>query len=661
MHYGYTGRILKVDLSTGSWHIEHKDESFYRTYMGGSALNMHYMLHEMQPGVDPFSPDNLLCFSVGVTTGVPISGQSRLTITAKSPLTGLIGDSQSGGYFPAEMKFAGFDAVIIRGKAPKPVYLSIMHGKAELRDATELQGKQTADVERMIRQDLGDERVKIAQCGPAGERLVRFAAVISNANRANGRTGMGAVMGSKNLRAIAVRGTERPNIKDREAVTALAKEGARRLPGSDLEALGRYGTAGIIEEHQVCGGLPTMNFNQGVFDEGWETISGKALWDSYRDGREEGKQNSKGRASCFGCIIRCKPVVRIDQGKHQADPVYGGPEYESIATFGSYCGVSDMAAIAEANQLCNANGLDTISCGATIAWAMECFENGLITLETTGGLELTFGNADAMVETVRRIVNREGFGDVLAEGSEAAANALGLGHEYLLTSKGMEAPAHMPQLKRSLAVIYATNPFGSDHQSHEHDPFYEGEDFEAFRERLSELGLPQGTEAFDLGPEKIRFTCRTQQHFSFLDSACLCQFAWGPAWELYGAEDISQLFKAVTGWDVSVEEQLEVGERRLNMMRAFNAREGVGRERDTLPAKFFDKPLAQGPTKGLCLDRQEFEDALSEYYRQSGWDTVTGNPLAGTYARLGLDWVADMLGLARSLPAGDTESELQPA
>jgi aldehyde:ferredoxin oxidoreductase len=292
---------------------------------------------------------------------------------------------------------------------------------------------------------------------------------------------------------------------------------------------------------------------------------------------------------------------------------------------------------------------------------MECFENGLITTETTDGLELRFGNADAMVEMTKRIVNRDGFGDILAEGSEAAANILGLGHEYLLTSKGMEAPAHMPQLKRSLAVIYATNPFGSDHQSHEHDPFYEGEDFQAFKARLSELGLSQGAKPLDLGPEKIRYTCMTQQYFSFLDSACLCQFAWGPAWELYGAEDASKLFKAVTGWDVSVAEQLEVGERRLNMMRAFNAREGVGRERDTLPAKFFDKPLALGPSKGLCLDRQEFEDALNEYYRQSGWDTATGNPLAETYNRLGLDWVADMLGLTSSSPASDAESNLQPA
>lgn len=643
MSYGFTGNILKVDLTTRSLEIEQQDESFYRKYMGGSALNMHYMLTEMEAGISPLAPENLLCFSIGVTTGAAVTGLSRLTVTAKSPLTGCIGDSQSGGYFPAEMKFAGFDAVIVTGKADAPVYLTLIDGKAELRDASRLWGKTTADVEELIREELGDNKIKIAQCGPAGEKLVKFGAIINNANRANGRTGMGAVMGSKNLKAIAVRGSKRPELADADAVKALAKEGARRLPESGIEPMGQFGTASIIEEHQECGGLPTHNFNNGVFDEGWEGISSQKMWDDYRDGREEGKQNSKGRATCFSCVIRCKPVLRIDEGKHQSEPVYGGPEYESIATLGSYCGVSSMPAVAKANQICNAYGMDTISCGATVAWAMECYEAGLLTKKDTHGLELNFGNADAMVELVQQIADRKGFGDILAEGSEAAANTLNAGHEFLITSKGMETPAHMPQLKRSLALVYATNPFGSDHQSHEHDPFYEGDDFADYRDRLSLLDLTKGTEEYDLGPEKVRYTCKTQHYFSFLDSLCLCQFAWGPSWELYGPEDATSLLNAVAGWDVSVEEQLEVGERRLNMMRAFNAREGIGRERDTLPKKFFSSPLTSGPTKGLCLDEKEFKTALEEYYRQSGWDTTTGNPTRETYQRLDLGWVADQL------------------
>lgn len=645
MAYGYTGKILKVNLTTRTLAADEQPEVFYRQYMGGSALNMHYMLTEMRAGVEPLSPENLLCFSVGVTTGVAVSGLSRLTVTAKSPLTGCIGDSQSGGFFPAELKFAGFDAIIISGKAESPVYLSIIDGKPELHDACNLWGKETAEVEKIIRSELGDEKIKIAQCGPAGEKLVRFAAIINNANRANGRTGMGAVMGSKNLRAIAVRGKKRPAVLDATAVKALAKEGARRLPDSMVEGLGKFGTASIIEEHQECGGLPTHNFNNGVFDEGWEGISGQKMWDEYRQGHQNGKQDSQGRDTCFGCIIRCKPVLKIEDEDFKVDPVYGGPEYESIATFGSYCGVSSMPAVAAANQLCNAYGVDTISCGATIAWAMECYEAGLLTKDMTGGLELTFGNEHAMVELTRQIALCSGFGATLSEGSEKAASALGFGHEFLITSKGMETPAHMPQLKRSLALVYATNPFGSDHQSHEHDPFYEGDDFADFKTRLAEVGLDKGTVEYDLGPEKVRYTCVTQRYFSFMDSLCICQFAWGPSWELYGANDVTALFKAVTGWDISVQEQLDVGERRLNMMRAFNAREGIGRERDTLPKKFFKSPLTSGPTKGLCLEKDEFENALSEYYKQSGWDETTGNPTRETYSRLRLDWIADQLNI----------------
>ena len=645
MPYGYTGKILKVDLTHRTLDIEEQPEEFYRKYMGGSALNMHYMLSEMKAGVEPFSPENLLCFSVGVTTGVPVTGMSRLTVTAKSPLTGCIGDSQSGGYFPAEMKFAGFDAIIVKGKADSPVYLSLNNGNAELRDASALWGKETAEVERLIRDELGDDKIKIAQCGPAGEKRVRYAAIINNANRANGRTGMGAVMGSKNLRAIAVRGRMHPEVANYDAVKALAKEGARRLPESGIEPMGQFGTASIIEEHQECGGLPTHNFNNGVFDEGWEGISSQKMWDEYRYGREEGKQNSLGRASCYSCVIRCKPVLQITEGKYQVDPVYGGPEYESIATLGSYCGVGEMPAVAKANQICNAYGIDTISCGATIAWAMECYEAGLLTKEQTDGIDLRFGNADAVVQLTQKIADRDGFGDILAEGSEAASEALGIGKDFLITSKKMETPAHMPQLKRSLAVIYATNPFGSDHQSHEHDPFYEGEDFNDYKDRLADIGLEKGTELYDLGPEKIRYTSRTQQYFSFLDSLNLCQFAWGPTWELFGASDVTALLKAVANWDVPVSEQLEIGERRLNMMRAFNAREGIDKTFDTLPEKFFKTPLLSGPSKGLCLDKDEFNNALKEYYQQSGWDAETGNPTKATYHRLGLEWVAQQLNM----------------
>jgi aldehyde:ferredoxin oxidoreductase len=288
--------------------------------------------------------------------------------------------------------------------------------------------------------------------------------------------------------------------------------------------------------------------------------------------------------------------------------------------------------------------MDTISCGATIAWAMETFEAGELTREETGGLELRFGNAEAMVKMTEMIGKREGFGDVLAEGSARAAARLGRGREFLTTSKGQEAPAHMPQVKRGLGLIYAVNPFGADHASSDHDPSYE-DDYEIFKDRLAALGLTKPQEPLSLGPEKINFARKTQHLFSVTDSLNICQLAFGPAWQLYGPEEMVKAVRAVTGWEVDLEELLTVGERRLNMMRAFNAREGIKREQDTLPERFFNRALKGGSTDGLKVDRAQFEAALDEYYRQSGWNVETGTPTRETLEGLGLAWVAEVLEL----------------
>lgn len=392
----------------------------------------------MFSGADPFGPENMLALSVSVTTGAPISGQSRMTASAKSPLTGAIGDSQCGGFWPAELKFAGFDGIVIRGKSSSPVYLWIHNGKAELRDASHVWGKLTGDAETAIREELDDSRIQVLQIGPAGERMVRFAAIINMCNRANGRTGMGAVMGSKNLKAIAVRGRKRPPAADKNALHDLARWGAKNFPTSNVAGLGKYGTARTIGSQQTVGGLPSFNFKSGVF-EGWQAIDGVTMYDTLLKGHEEGAQDRYGRHTCYGCVMRCKRVVEIKDGPYHVDPLYGGPEYETVATFGSYCGIDDLAAIIKANEICNKYGMDTISCGATIAWAMEAFEAGAITSADTEGLELTFGSADAMVKLVEMIGKGEGFGTILAEGSARAAERLGRGAEFLITSKGQEA------------------------------------------------------------------------------------------------------------------------------------------------------------------------------------------------------------------------------
>jgi aldehyde:ferredoxin oxidoreductase len=607
--------------------------------MGGSALNLYCLLKEMAPGVDPLGPENILALSASVVTGVPISGQSRLTASAKSPLIGAIGDSQSGGFWPAELKFAGFDAIIIKGQSPSPVYLWIHDGDAELRSAAQLWGQFTGDAEEAIKAELGDQKIKVLQIGPAGEKQVRFASLINNCNRANGRTGMGAVMGSKNLKAVAVRGTQRPALADQKAFKALARQGAKDFPASMIASMGKYGTSGAVSGNQSLGGLPSYNFNRGVFDN-WEKISGQKMYDAIRRGCEDGQQQKHGRDTCYGCIVHCKPVVEIKKGPYAVSPTYGGPEYETLATFGSYCGIDDLAAIAKANETCNQYGMDTISCGATIAWAMEAFESGILTLEDTGGLELKFGNAAEMVKLTEMIGQRLGFGNVLAEGSARAAERLDRGTEFLVTIKGQEAPAHMPHLKRSLGLIYAVNPFGADHMSSEHDPVYE-DHFKYFKKRLEWLGLHKPQVPQSLGKEKITFSRKTQYFCSMLDSLNLCQFVHGPSWQLYGPQEIIKLVQAVTGWGVTIDELITLGERRLNMMRVFNAREGIDRNQDKLPLKFYQKPLKGGPTDGWKIDKSEFEAALEEYYRQCGWDIESGAPLRETLERLGIDWTAD--------------------
>lgn len=644
MRLGYNGKILHIDLTTGDMAVEQPPEEFYRRYMGGSALNTYYVLKGTPPGVDPLGPQNVLALSVGVTTGAPISGQSRLTVTAKSPLTGAIGDSQGGGFFPAEMKFSGFDAFIIKGKSPKPVYLWVEDGHYELRDASHLWGKVGGEVEDILWKELGDDKIQIAQIGPAAEAGVLFSSVMSMCARANGRTGMGAVMASKNLKAIAVRGKRGKasfQVSDKKQLNELARRGAQAAR-ENMAGMTKYGTAGFVGVQSYMGGLPTRNFTSGVF-ESVAMIDGMVMFNTMLKGAAEGQQERLGTDTCYGCAVHCKRVVEITNGPYQVDPRYGGPEYETMAALGSYCGVSDLAAVVKANELCNKYGMDTISCGGTIAWAMECFEKGKITLDDTGGIELRFGNAAAMVQMVELIATRQGFGNVLALGSQRAAGIIGHGtDEYLVTCRGQEFPAHMPRVKVTLGLIYAVNPFGADHMSSTHDPSYQ--EGSPLSEGLAMLGLTTPQPARALNAEKVRFARITQYFASLTDSLNICQFIWGAAAGLYGPKDTVDMVRYVTGWDVTLDELIRVGERRVNMMRAFNAREGLDRKQDRLPTRMF-QPLVGGPSDGFALEQQQIEAAFEEYYRQSGWDVESGNPKRAKLEELDLAWVADELGL----------------
>jgi aldehyde:ferredoxin oxidoreductase len=464
------------------------------------------------------------------------------------------------------------------------------------------------------------------QHGPAAENGVLFSSLVSMSNRNNGRTGMGLVMASKNLKAVVVRGTQKLEIADSKALAALNKEGPKLMPDNpDVNDLGKYGTASVLMFQNTIGSLPTRNYNEGQYED-CEAINGETMYDTVLKKRE----------TCYACVVRCKRVVEIKDGPHQVDPLYGGPEYETLSTFGSYCAVKDLAAISLANQICNEYGVDTISCGATIAFAMECFEKGIIGLEQTGGLELRFGNTDAMLETLKQIVANRGPLAILSQGSARAAKAWGPAAEAcLITVKGQEAPAHMPQAKKALALIYAVNPFGADHQSSEHDPMYEEEASDLYLGRLAELDLKDPPAPGSLGAEKVRFATYTHIFYSLLDTLELCQFVWGPAWTLYGPTETVELVKAITGWRVSLYELMKVGERRLNMLRYFNAREGFARKDDTLPKKFFQPLAGEGPTAGVALDPAEVEAALDTYYQLMGW-TPDGVPTQAKLVELGV-------------------------
>lgn len=633
MPNGYNGKILHVELTKGSLTTEEPKEAFYRKYLGGSAMGMHYILRGMPKGADPLSPENVLTLFTGVATGAPISGQSRLNANAKSPISGGIGDSQSGGFFPAELKFAGFDGIVVKGKSPKPVYLAIIEGKPELRDAAHLMGKLSGEVDDIIHKEV-DPKAEILQHGIGAENGVLFSSLVSMSNRHNGRTGMGLVMASKNLKAVVVRGTKKVQLADPKALTALNRVGPKALPeNGDMDGLAKFGTAVVVLFNNTIGTLPTRNYTEGQF-EGCEPISGEKMSETIL----------KERDTCHACVVKCKRVVEINDGPYKVDPRYGGPEYETLGTFGSYCGVDNLAAVSMANQICNEYAIDTIAAGATIAFAMECYEKGVITKEQTGGLDLKFGNAEAMLKALDMLVKGKGeFGRTLGMGSERAAQKWGKGaDEFLITFKGGEAPAHMPQAKRSLALIYAVNPFGADHQSSEHDPYYEEGVGDFNLDRLKQIGLGSPQPAYSLTEEKVRFAYETEVFYSMLDSAELCQFVYGPTWTLYDGKDTVNMLNSVTGWDLTLEELMDVGRRRLNLFRVFNAREGLGRKDDRLPKKFLKVLKGTGPTAGFALQQDEFDTALNTYYKLAGFDS-DGAPTSETLKKHDIEWAAEYL------------------
>ncbi|MCW4036511.1 MAG: aldehyde ferredoxin oxidoreductase, partial [Candidatus Bathyarchaeota archaeon] len=416
MPHGYNGKILRVDLDKERTAVEESPETWYRTYLGGMGAVAYSLLKEVPAGSDPFSPENLLIMAPGVLTGAPFSGSGRNAVGGKSPLIRGFGEADVGGYWGAELKHSGFDAVVFKGVAKEPIWLWVRDGEAELRDASGLWGLEVGECQDRMREEVGENQAKTALIGPAGERLSRLACVVNDLNHAAGRSGMGAIMGSKRLKGVAVRGRNPPELADPEKVRELAKELVSRIQSRPF-GLSEYGTGAAMDAGAASGNLPTRNFRDGSFEQASD-IDAIAVKNRYR----------VGMGTCYACAVRCKKEVELEE-PYVVERRYGGPEYETLAALGSDCGVSDLAAICKANELCQRYGLDTIGAGATIAFAMECYENGIITPEMTGGINLRFGNADAMLQVLEKIGEREGIGDLLAEGTMRAAEELGEGAE----------------------------------------------------------------------------------------------------------------------------------------------------------------------------------------------------------------------------------------
>jgi aldehyde:ferredoxin oxidoreductase len=612
MPLGYTGQILKIDLNDLSQAVEKKDDYFYRTFMGGSAMASYFLLTEMEAGVDPLGPDNVLALTVSVLTGAALAGANRYTLAAKSPLSEGFGEAEAGGFFSIELKKAGFDAVVISGRAPKPVYLWIADGTVEFRDATHLWGHDSGHTQRTIREELDDAKIQVVCIGQGGENLVRYAAVVQDLRHTNGRSGMGAVFGSKNLKAIAARGRGVPELHDRKGLRELSSWFAKNMDDHPVAAILKHGgTLGWdMEDLDADGVLPTKNFHGGSFDQ-VESVTFDRMH----------KTVSSGRDTCYACPIRCKQECA--GGKYNIDPAYGGPEYETSGAFGPIMLVDDIEVIAKAHELCNQYTLDTIDTGMSIAFAMECFENGILTEEDTDGLQLRFGNGDAALQMIHKIAHREGFGAVLAEGSYRAARAIGKGAErFALTVKKQALPMHEPRGKNNMALAFATSPTGADHLEAAHDmPFEHG------RWAVPDgypIGILKGVPARGLTPEKVRWFVENQHVYSLLNTLSMCFFTAGPA-RLFRLKHLVRMIEATTGWETSLHELMRVGERTTTLARLFNVREGFDRKDDCLPDRMFE-PLETGSLTGQTLDREEFEKALDTYYEMMGWDVATGVP-----------------------------------
>ena len=609
--FGYAGRILRIDLSTGKTKVSPLSVEYAKKYIGGIGLGMALLLENSEPGVDPLSPENPLILTTGPFSGTmaPTGGNGHAFV-AKSPLTNGVGEAKSHGFFGSELKRAGYDAVIFENKAEKPVYVWIDDDSVQLMDAKHLWGKSPKETEDAIREDLGDYYIRVASIGLAGEKLARVAAIINDTTRAAGRTGMGAVMGLKNLKAIAVRGTKDVSVAKPEEFMEFVKMMHERMKGPATVKYRTLGTPLNVLVHNSLGALPTRNFTNAVF-EGVEKVSGEYLNEHFVV-----KING-----CSSCAMRCEHIAVVPEGPYKGTTTR--VEYEPLWSFGPHCGVDRMDAILKAMELCNYYGLDSLSTGNIVGFAMDCYEHGILTKEDTDGLDLEFGNAEAMVELVHKIGKREGIGDILAEGVKRAAEKIGKGAEKFANHiKGLEMTGYDIRGLKTAALGYAVSFRGADHNRH----------------GAYGLDLKGTVDRFKVEKGRAKLVIDLENLYTIIDSLIICKFSRGTYYE--GFKDLAKYYTLVTGIEMTPEELERTGERINNLGRLFNIREGFTRKDDHLPPKIMSTPIPDDTvSKGSYVTQEELDLMLDDYYATRGW-TKEGVPTLEKLKELGLEDLA---------------------
>ncbi|MFC2030432.1 aldehyde ferredoxin oxidoreductase family protein [Chloroflexota bacterium] len=619
-NYGYGGSILRVDLTEGTVDRAATEEHLVRGFLGGRGLNVKRLWDELPAHTDGLSPENLLVFGVGPLVGTTFPGGARFNVSAMSPQTGILGDSNAGGFFGPELKFAGYDQVILSGRAERPVYLWIEDDQVELRDAQDLWGLDVWESTAAILDDLGNHDVQVAAIGQGAENGVRFAGIFANLHRAAARTGMGTVMGSKNLKALAVRGTRGFPVADMARFHEIIERLDRVIyDHPEYEIRCRLGTTKLIKALNTIGGLPTRHFQHGRF-EASDAVSGEAIEQRF-------KVKSK---ACFACTIPCSRFLQVDDPRFPGLRLEG-PEFEPLAGFTARVGNSDLALGLKCVDLANRYGLDAISLSEVIAWAMECFQRGLLSADEADGLDLSWGNGETIMALIHSVAHRRGFGDLLADGVRVAADRLGRGSEEIaLHAKGLEIFQADVRTIKAYALGNAVSSRGADHLRSE--PWFEFSNDPD--EGIRRYGMPET--AFRLEYKGKGLVVKHFEEMAAIsDAVGVCKNTYNNM-EVLDWNATAELLEAATGWDMTGEEVRCIGERIVNLERLFIAREGITRRDDTLPRRFLEEPLPEGSgdSSGSVV---ELEPMLDEYYASRGWDLDIGLPTKAKLDELGLE------------------------